>query len=87
MLKISMKRRLDLSQMIFCLIGGVQVVAKIPPNQFFLPLSWYSGAFIDIFPRLAVKLYAFDVELLAVAHLYGLKVVGDVRIRQDGHLI
>jgi glycosyltransferase involved in cell wall biosynthesis len=33
------------------------------------------NAFIDIFPRLAVKRYAFDVELLAVAHLYGLKVV------------
>jgi dolichol-phosphate mannosyltransferase len=33
------------------------------------------SAFINIFPRLAVKRYAFDVELLAVAHLYGLKVV------------
>jgi glycosyltransferase involved in cell wall biosynthesis len=33
------------------------------------------SAFIDIFPRLAVKRYAFDVELLAVAHLRGLKVV------------
>jgi dolichol-phosphate mannosyltransferase len=32
-------------------------------------------AFIDIIPRLAVKRYAFDVELLAVANLYGLKVV------------
>jgi glycosyltransferase involved in cell wall biosynthesis len=32
-------------------------------------------AFIGIFPRLAVKRYAFDVELLAVANLYGLKVV------------
>lgn len=32
-------------------------------------------AFIDIFPRLAVKRYAFDVELLVVANLYGLKVV------------
>ncbi len=28
-----------------------------------------------IFPRLAVKRYAFDVELLAIANLYGLKVV------------
>ena len=26
-------------------------------------------------PRLAVKRYAFDVELLAVANLYGLRVV------------
>jgi dolichol-phosphate mannosyltransferase len=33
------------------------------------------SAFNDIFPRLAVKRYAFDVELLAVANLYGLKVV------------
>jgi len=33
------------------------------------------SAFIDIFPRLSVKRYAFDVELLAVANLYGLKVV------------
>jgi dolichol-phosphate mannosyltransferase len=32
-------------------------------------------AFSNIFPRLAVKRYAFDVELLAVANLYGLKVV------------
>jgi glycosyltransferase involved in cell wall biosynthesis len=31
--------------------------------------------FEDIFPRLAVKRYAFDVELLAVANLCGLKVV------------
>jgi len=29
----------------------------------------------DIFPRLAVKRYAFDVELLAVAHFYGLRIV------------
>jgi hypothetical protein len=29
----------------------------------------------DIFPRLAVKRYAFDVELLAVARLFGLKVI------------
>ena len=33
------------------------------------------SAFVDIFPRLTVKRYAFDVELLAVANLYGLKVV------------
>lgn len=33
------------------------------------------SAFTEIFPKLAVKRYAFDVELLAVAHLYGLKVV------------
>jgi glycosyltransferase involved in cell wall biosynthesis len=33
------------------------------------------SAFVKIFPRLCVKRYAFDVELLAVACLYGLKVV------------
>jgi dolichol-phosphate mannosyltransferase len=33
------------------------------------------SAFTDIFPRLCVKRYAFDVELLAVAKLYGLKIV------------
>jgi glycosyltransferase involved in cell wall biosynthesis len=33
------------------------------------------SAFKDIFPRLSVKRYAFDVELLTVASLYGLKVV------------
>lgn len=33
------------------------------------------SAFTDIFPRLCVKRYAFDVELLAVANLYGLKIV------------
>ncbi len=33
------------------------------------------SAFLEIFPKLAVKRYAFDVELLAVAHLHGLKVI------------
>jgi glycosyltransferase involved in cell wall biosynthesis len=33
------------------------------------------SAFVDIIPRLSVKRYAFDVELLALANLYGLKVV------------
>jgi dolichol-phosphate mannosyltransferase len=33
------------------------------------------SAFKNIFPKLTVKRYAFDVELLAVANLYGLKVV------------
>jgi hypothetical protein len=35
-----------------------------------------------IFPRLAVKRYAFDVELLAVSHLYGLKIV-EMPVRLD----
>jgi dolichyl-phosphate beta-glucosyltransferase len=33
------------------------------------------SALLDVFQRLAVKRYAFDAELLAVANLYGLKVV------------
>ncbi len=33
------------------------------------------SAFTNIFPRLCVKRYAFDVELLAVASLYGLRIV------------
>jgi glycosyltransferase involved in cell wall biosynthesis len=33
------------------------------------------SAFTNIFPRLCVKRYAFDVELLAVANLYGLRIV------------
>jgi glycosyltransferase involved in cell wall biosynthesis len=33
------------------------------------------SALKDIFPKLSVKRYAFDVELLTVANLYGLKVV------------
>jgi len=41
--------------------------------------------FLDIFPRLAVKRYAFDVELLAVANLYGLRVVElPAKIRMRG---
>jgi glycosyltransferase involved in cell wall biosynthesis len=43
------------------------------------------SSFNEIFPRLAVKRYAFDVELLAVANLYGLKVVElPVSIRMRG---
>lgn len=42
-------------------------------------------AFEEIFPRLAVKRYAFDVELLAVANLYGLSVVEfPVNVRMRG---
>ena len=43
------------------------------------------NAFMDIVPRLAVKRYAFDVELLVLANLYGLKVVEmPVNIRMKG---
>jgi glycosyltransferase involved in cell wall biosynthesis len=33
------------------------------------------SAFVNVFPRLTVKRYAFDVELLVLADLLGLKVV------------
>jgi glycosyltransferase involved in cell wall biosynthesis len=43
------------------------------------------SAFVDIIPRLAVKRFAFDVELLALADLYGLRVVEmPVNIRMKG---
>jgi len=43
------------------------------------------SSFSNIFPRLAVKRFAFDVELLSVAHLYGLKIVEmPVNIKLDG---
>jgi glycosyltransferase involved in cell wall biosynthesis len=44
------------------------------------------SALASIFPRLCVKRYAFDVELLAVAGLYGLKIVEmptQLRIRKS----
>ena len=42
------------------------------------------SAFQSIFPRLSVKRYAFDVELLTLAKLYGLKVVEmPVNIRME----
>jgi glycosyltransferase involved in cell wall biosynthesis len=47
------------------------------------------SAFADIFPRLCVKRYAFDVELLAVASLYRLKIVempARLRIRESFRL-
>jgi len=42
-------------------------------------------AFVNVFPRLTVKRYAFDVEMLALANLLGLRVVElpiDIRIRK-----
>jgi glycosyltransferase involved in cell wall biosynthesis len=59
-----------------CFNGLVRVLTGVPLKDTQSGLkAMKKGAFIDIFPRLAVKRYAFDVELLAVAHLYGLKVV------------
>jgi glycosyltransferase involved in cell wall biosynthesis len=56
--------------------GLVRLLTGVPLNDTQSGLkAMKKNAFVDIFPRLAVKRYAFDVELLAVAHLYDLKVV------------
>ena len=48
--------------------------AKLKDTQVGLKVMKRS-AFANIFPRLCVKRYAFDIELLAVASLYGLRIV------------
>jgi dolichol-phosphate mannosyltransferase len=48
--------------------------AKLKDTQVGLK-AMRKSAFAKIFPRLCVKRYAFDVELLAVASLYGLRIV------------
>lgn len=59
-----------------CFNGLVRLFTGVPIRDTQSGLkAMKKSAFIDIFPRLAVKRYAFDVELLAVANLYGLKVV------------
>jgi len=56
--------------------GLVRLLTGVPLNDTQSGLkAMKKNAFVDIFPRLAVKRYAFDVELLTVAHLYDLKVV------------
>jgi glycosyltransferase involved in cell wall biosynthesis len=56
--------------------GMVRVLTGVPLKDTQSGLkAMRKSAFIDIFPRLAVKRYAFDVELLAVANLYCLRVV------------
>ena len=43
------------------------------------------SAFVNVFPKLIVKRYAFDVEMLALANLLGLKIAElpiDIRIRK-----
>jgi glycosyltransferase involved in cell wall biosynthesis len=62
--------------------------AKLKDTQVGLKVMKKS-AFINIFPRLCVKRYAFDVELLAVANLYGLRIVqlpAQLRIRKPFRL-
>ena len=56
--------------------GLVRLLTGVPLNDTQSGLkAMKKNAFIDIFPRLTVKRYAFDAELLAVSHLSGLKVV------------
>lgn len=56
--------------------GLVRVLTGVPLKDTQSGLkAMKKSAFDSIFPRLAVKRYAFDVELLAVANLYRLKVV------------
>jgi dolichol-phosphate mannosyltransferase len=59
-----------------CFNTLVRILTGIPQKDTQSGLkAMRKSAFNDIIPRLAVKRYAFDVELLAVANLYGLKVV------------
>ena len=61
--------------------------AKLKDTQVGLK-AMRKSAFADIFPRLCVKRYAFDVELLAVASLHGLRIVQmptQLRIRESFH--
>jgi dolichol-phosphate mannosyltransferase len=59
-----------------CFNGLVRILTGVPLKDTQSGLkAMRKSAFADIFPRLAVKRYAFDVELLAVANLFGLKVV------------
>jgi dolichol-phosphate mannosyltransferase len=70
--KVPLSRRI-LSE---CFNGLVRLLTWVPLKDTQSGLkAMKKSAFLDIFPRLAVKRYAFDVELLAVANLYGLKVV------------
>ena len=56
--------------------GLVRILTGVPLKDTQSGLkAMKKSAFLEIFPKLAVKRYAFDVELLAVAHLHGLRVV------------
>ena len=59
-----------------CFNGLVRILTGVPLKDTQSGLkAMKKNAFVDIIPRLAVKRYAFDVELLAVANLFDLKVV------------
>jgi glycosyltransferase involved in cell wall biosynthesis len=71
-IKMPMKRRIlshGFNILVRTLIG-----AKLKDTQVGLKVM-KKDKFNPIFPRLCVKRYAFDVELLTVANLYGLKIV------------
>jgi len=67
--------------------GLVRVLTGVPLKDTQSGLkAMKKSAFVNIIPRLAVKRYAFDVELLAVANLQGLKVVEmPVNIKLDAN--
>jgi len=72
----------------FNMLVRILTGAKLKDTQVGLKVMKKS-AFVNIFPRLAVKRYAFDVELLAVASLYGLRIVEmptQLRIKESFHL-
>jgi glycosyltransferase involved in cell wall biosynthesis len=59
-----------------CFNGLVRILTGVPLKDTQSGLkAMKKNVFVDIIPRLAVKRYAFDVELLAVANLFDLKVV------------
>lgn len=58
----------------FNVFARILTGAKLKDTQVGLK-AMRKSVFVNIFPRLCVKRYAFDVELLAVASLYGLKIV------------
>jgi glycosyltransferase involved in cell wall biosynthesis len=70
-IQMPMKRRI-LSHG-FNVLVRILIGAQLKDTQVGLKVMRKS-AFTKIFPRLCVKRYAFDVELLAVANLYGLKI-------------
>jgi glycosyltransferase involved in cell wall biosynthesis len=67
--------------------GLVRVLTGVPLKDTQSGLkAMKKSAFVNIIPRLAVKRYAFDVELLAVANLHGLKIVEmPVNIKLDAN--
>ncbi len=72
--KVEMPLRRKILSHGFNVLSRILTGAKLRDTQVGLK-AMRKEAFDSIFPRLCVKRYAFDVELLAVANLYGLKIV------------